>query len=58
MSDHQPETTPVYGCAICVNCDPVRPENIGPELDIEEYGECPECGAPMFGLLGSEIIDV
>ena len=45
---------PKYGIAVCVDCDLVRPEHIGPELDIEEYGQCPECGAPTFGLLGTE----
>lgn len=46
-------TSPTYGVTVCRDCDPVRPENLGPELDIEEYGECPGCGAPLFGLLGT-----
>lgn len=50
--------TPIYGIGVCQDCDPVKPEHVGPELDVEEYGECPECGAPLFGLLGTEIIDV
>lgn len=52
-------TQPKYGVGICLNgCDSVRPEYIGPELDIEEYGICLGCGAALFGLRGTEIVDV
>lgn len=43
-----------YSVEICCHCDTVCPENIGPEVD----DICPECGAKLFGLLGTEIIDV
>lgn len=46
-----------YGAAICKRCDPIRPENvgrIGPELDPAEYGRCPECGLPLFGVIETE----
>ncbi len=46
-----------YGAAICKRCDPIRPENvgrIGPELGAEKYGKCPECGSPLFGVIGTE----
>ena len=59
MTDGKSDTTgPTYGVSVCRDCDRVKPENIGPELDIEEWGACPECGSPMFGMLGTEIIDV
>ena len=44
-------TEPDYGVAVCLRCDPVRPEEIGQEFG----GKCPECGAPLFGLLGTEV---
>lgn len=37
-----------YGVEVCLKCDPVRSENIGPEVD----GVCPECGAKLYGLIG------
>ena len=38
-----------FGITVCRRCDPVLPEHIGPEVD----DRCPECGARVFGLLGT-----
>lgn len=46
-------SSPEYGVEVCRRCDPVKPEHIGPQVD----SECPLCGAPLFGLLGTEVVD-
>ena len=39
-----------YGVEVCLRCDPVAHERIGPQVE----AQCPDCGAPLFGLLGTE----
>lgn len=48
---------PVYGAAVCIYCDQVDIEHVGAKLYAKEYGECPECGALLYGLVGTEIAD-
>lgn len=43
-------TEPDYGVGVCLYCDPVKREELGQVID----HACPECGAPLFGLLGTE----
>jgi hypothetical protein len=52
MTDRETAEPPAqtYSVTVCAKCDPVRPEHIGAATD----DVCPECGAQMFGLTGSE----
>ena len=55
MSDRKSETAD-YGIEICRQCDAIKPESewmVGPQVE----RRCPDCGGPMFGMLGTEIID-
>ncbi len=45
--------SPEYDVEVCLHCDPVAPENVGPQVE----AVCPECARPLFGLRGTEIVD-